>query len=228
MRVVPWRLFFPFFRSQAPAAAPQPRRTLARASSWSRRARSTPASWPRRWSSRASRTRGSAESSSPTGLISRDDLGTALARQSGLGRIDLAASPADPELVARHRPLPLPGARGGAVAADRRHAGSWRSPTPTTPRRRWRPAAGRRRGWRWRWRRPRTSAARSPRPSPAACATTPRERCPEAFSCRGWTLAREPAAGRPLAVAVALAGGAGGAGAGAAARHGVDPARQCR
>ena len=32
-------------------------------------------------------------------LISRDDLGRALARQSGLGQIDLAASPADPDLV---------------------------------------------------------------------------------------------------------------------------------
>ena len=53
----------------------------------------------RRWSSRRRQDQRLGRILVANGLISRDDLGAALSRQSGLGRIDLAASPADPELV---------------------------------------------------------------------------------------------------------------------------------
>ena len=93
----------------------------------------------------------------------RPDLGRradrrARASRRSIGRIDLDAQPADPALVADGRSLPLPRARGGALAHLRRPAGDRRrEPVARRPRRS-RPSAARR----WRWRPRRRSAGRSP------------------------------------------------------------------
>jgi cellulose synthase/poly-beta-1,6-N-acetylglucosamine synthase-like glycosyltransferase len=123
------------------------------------------------------------------GQVSPDDLGAALSRQSGLGRIDLAATPADPELVREVDPYrcialeavpwrQVGGARVVAIASPDDAEAAMAAcggasarvalalAEPEEIRRAIKEAfAGRLRD-------------------------DAREKCPEAFSCRGWTQGR--------------------------------------
>ena len=107
--------------------------------------------------------------------------------QSGLGLVDLARESGRSRAGPRRRSLPLPRARGGALAADRRHPGRRDQQSGERRGGDGGAAAAPRPASRW----------RSPRPSRLRRAIAEvfagrlrddaRTRCPEAFSCRGWT-----------------------------------------
>ena len=130
-------------------------------------------------------------------LICEDDLdGSAFARSPGSASSisrrarSIASWPAASIPTAASSSRRCPGGRSAAP-------GSSRSAIRRTPRRRWRPAAAPRPGSRW----------RSPRPADVRRAIVEvfagrlrddaRTRCPEAFSCRGWTAGAEPLAHGP-------------------------------
>ena len=211
----------PSFRPcRAGGAAGRAAAALARRAPGRGRARSTPAQLAGgAGRSRASRTSGSGGSSSPTALISGDALGAALARQSGLGRIDLAASPADPELVRGIDPYrclaleavpwrQIGGTRVVAIANPDNAEAAMAACGGAAARVALALAA------------PEDIRRAITEAFAGRLRDDARERCPEAFSCRGWAQRRHRAAGWRRCGRAARRGG-GGAGAGAADRHGL-------
>ena len=155
------------------------------------------------------------------GLISADDLGAALARQSGIGRIDLAASPADPELVRGIDPYrcleleavpwrQIGGTRVVAIANPDNAEAAMAACGGAAARVALALAA------------PEDIRRAITEAFVGRLRDDARERCPEAFSCRGWTQGRSRRRWAALGAGAHRGGGAG-AGAGAADRHGLGP-----
>ncbi len=133
-------------------------------------------------------------------LISDDDLGAALARQSGIGQIDLATSPADPNLVRGIDPYrcleleavpwrQIGGTRVVAIADPANAEAAMAACGGAAARVALALAA------------PEDIRQAITEAFVGRLRDDARERCPEAFSCRGWTTGRSPRRWAVLGVA---------------------------